>query len=73
MRGARLRVDLEERILCVDNEIVAPIEIPEGQRMALLNGWDETDILLREEGEAIAVFETRHREAQPWLFQAPSR
>lgn len=73
MRGARLRVDLEERILCVDNEIVAPIEIPEGQRMALLNGWDETDILLREEGEAIAGFETRHREAQPWLFQAPSR
>jgi 3-isopropylmalate/(R)-2-methylmalate dehydratase small subunit len=31
-RGARFRVDLEERILCVDNEIVAPIDIPEGQR-----------------------------------------
>ena len=71
-RGARLRVDLEERILCVDNEIVAPIDLPEGQRMALLNGWDETDFLLQEEGDAISDFETRHSEAQPWLFQGSS-
>ena len=68
-RGARFRIDLEERILCVDNEIVATIDLPEGQRMALLNGWDETDVLLQEEGEAISGFETRHRMAQPWLFQ----
>jgi 3-isopropylmalate/(R)-2-methylmalate dehydratase small subunit len=71
-RGARFRIDLEERILCVDNEIVATIDLPEGQRMALLNGWDETDVLLQEEGEAISGFETWHRLAQPWLFQGPS-
>ena len=72
-RGARFRIDLEERILCVDNEIVASIDLPEGQRMALLNGWDETDILLREEGEAISGFEDQHRLAQPWLFADPNR
>ena len=71
-RGARFRVDLEKRILCVDNEIVATIDLPEGQRMALLNGWDETDILLREDGEAISDFEAQHRCAQPWLFQEPT-
>ena len=68
-RGGRFRIDLEERSLCVDNEVVGSIDIPEGQRAALLNGWDETDILLREEGEAIAAFEAQHDLAQPWLFE----
>jgi 3-isopropylmalate/(R)-2-methylmalate dehydratase small subunit len=66
--GAKFRVDLEARALSVDGEKVASIDIPEGQRTALLNGWDETDILLREEGEAISTFEAQHRIAQPWLF-----
>lgn len=66
-RGARFRVDLEERLLCVDNEQIAVIDIPESTRAALLNGWDETDILLREEREAIAAFETRRGLEQPWL------
>ena len=43
--------------------------MPDGQRAALLNGWDETDIILREEGDAIAAFEALHREQQPWLFR----
>ena len=72
-RGARFRIDLEERTLCVDNEMVATIDLPEGQRAALLNGWDETDIMLREEGEAISGFEAQHRLAQPWLFQEQSK
>ena len=72
-RGVRFRIDLEERTLCVDNEMVATIDLPEGQRAALLNGWDETDIMLREEGEAISGFEAQHRMAQPWLFQEQSK
>ena len=68
-RGALFRVDLEGRALWVDGEMVATIDIPEGQRVALLKGWDEIDILLRDEGEAIVAFETQHRDAQPWLFQ----
>ena len=68
-RGARFRIDLGNRTLDVDNQQIATIDIPEGQRQALLNGWDETDVLLREEGESISTFEARHRIAQPWLFQ----
>jgi 3-isopropylmalate/(R)-2-methylmalate dehydratase small subunit len=66
--GAIFTVDLKNRALKVDGEAVAPIEIPEDQRQALLNGWDETDILVKEEGERIAAFEQNHRTAQPWLF-----
>jgi 3-isopropylmalate/(R)-2-methylmalate dehydratase small subunit len=63
--GAIFTIDLQNRVLKVDGEAVAPIEI---QRQALLNGWDETDILVKEEGERIAAFEQNHRAAQPWLF-----
>jgi 3-isopropylmalate/(R)-2-methylmalate dehydratase small subunit len=66
--AAIFTIDLENRVLKVDGEIVAPIDLPEGQRQALINGWDETDILLKEEGERIAAFERDHRAAQPWLF-----
>ena len=72
-RGARFRIDLGDRTLGVDNQQIATIDIPEGRRQALLNGWDETDVLLREEGEAISSFEARHRIAQPWLFQEQAR
>lgn len=71
-KGAKFRVDLEAREVSVDGLKVATIDIPDGQRQALLNGWDETDILLREEGASIAAFEAQHRIAQPWLFQEPS-
>ncbi len=66
--GAIFTVDLESRALLVDGVLVAAIDLPEGQRQALLNGWDEIDLMLREEGGAIAAFEAGHRVAQPWLF-----
>lgn len=71
-KGAIFRVDLVAREVSVDGRIVASIGLPDGQREALLNGWDETDILLREEGAAIAAFEAQHRNAQPWLFEEPT-
>ena len=72
-RGERFRVDLVNKVLCVENEIVGPIDIPEGQRAALLNGWDEIETMSREEGAAIDAFERRHREAQAWLFPAAEK
>ncbi len=68
-RRAVFRIDLETREVHVDGERVASIDIGDNRRAALLNGWDETDIVLREDGEAIAAFEAQHRIAQPWLFQ----
>lgn len=66
--GAIFTVDLESRLLSVDGEKIAAIDLPEPTRQAFLHGWDEIDLMLREEGEAIAAFEARHREDQPWLF-----
>jgi len=67
--GATFEVDLEQRMLRVDRDVVASIDIAEADRKMLLNGWDETDVILREDGAAIETFETRHQAAQPWLFQ----
>lgn len=67
--GAIFEVDLDQRALRVDGKTVARIDIAEADRTMLLNGWDETDVILREDGAAIEAFETRHRVAQPWLFQ----
>jgi len=66
--GAIFTVDLERRALLVDGVPVAAIDLPDGQRQTLLNGWDEIDLMLKEEGEVIAAFESGHRAAQPWLF-----
>ncbi len=71
-QGALFSVDLETRLLSVAGDKVASIDLPDGQRTALLNGWDETDVILREKGDAIAAFEALHREQQPWLFREPS-
>lgn len=68
LAGAMFRIDLEAREIAVNGEKVAVIDMPEGQRLALLNGWDEIDILMREESDAIDAFEQQHRVAQPWLF-----
>jgi len=66
---AIFRIDLEAREVHVDGKRVASIDIGDTQRAALLNGWDDTDIVLREDGAAISAFEAQHRIAQPWLFQ----
>lgn len=71
-KGPRFRIDLEACEISLDGVRIAAIDIPDGPRAALLNGWDETDILLREEGDAIAAFEAYHRIAQPWLFLEPA-
>ncbi|MGX1306430.1 3-isopropylmalate/(R)-2-methylmalate dehydratase small subunit [Amorphus suaedae] len=67
--GETFEVDLDQRTLRVDGEKVAGIDIAEADRTMLLNGWDETDVIVREDGDAIETFEARHRVAQPWLFQ----
>ena len=68
-RGALFRIDLEAQGIWVDSELAATFDIPHAQRAALLNGWDEIDMLLSEEGDSIEAFETQYRACHPWLFQ----
>lgn len=66
--GALLEVDLPTRAVAIESGPVARFEIKSEDAKALLNGWDQTKRILHENGEDIDEFETRHRNAQPWLF-----
>ncbi|MFT6775460.1 MAG: 3-isopropylmalate/(R)-2-methylmalate dehydratase small subunit [Paracoccaceae bacterium] len=66
--GAMFEVDLPERRLSVDGERIAPLELSDTAREALMQGWDEIDLILNREMDHVRGFETAHRAAQPWLF-----
>lgn len=40
------------------------------RRDALLNGWDEVDVIVDNHGEAIDAFERQQQRRQPWLWSA---
>jgi 3-isopropylmalate/(R)-2-methylmalate dehydratase small subunit len=65
-------IDLEAQTLVVDNDAPISFEVGKEYRLALLNGWDETELILNARGDDIATFETRHAIAQPWLFKGAS-
>lgn len=64
--GAEIKVDLQNCTVMVGGQIY-PFFVVEHQRQALLNGWDETDAILANDGAAIADFESRQKMIQPWL------
>lgn len=68
--GALFEADLATMSVAVDGREVIEIDLGSRQREAMLNGWDETDMLLREDGEHIAAFEAAHRQRHPWLFHS---
>lgn len=67
-RGETLTVDLP--IQQISGAGLEPIgfDIAPDRKEALLNGWDETALLLNSHGQDIAAFETRQRAEQPWLY-----
>jgi 3-isopropylmalate/(R)-2-methylmalate dehydratase small subunit len=67
--GQPFIIDLEMQTIRVGDAPPLAFEIAAQHRLALLNGWDETDMILNARGDAIAAFEERHRRIQPWLFE----
>ena len=65
--GAALTVDLHSCAISVDGATF-PFAVAEHHRQALLNGWDETDMILAQDADAIAHFESRQKMTQPWLY-----
>ncbi|UJF24788.1 3-isopropylmalate dehydratase small subunit [Suttonella sp. R2A3] len=61
-----IEVDLEVKAVRV-GDAVWPFELDEFRRQALLQGLDEIGQTLTHADE-IAAFETRHRQAFPWIF-----
>jgi 3-isopropylmalate/(R)-2-methylmalate dehydratase small subunit len=67
----RLTVDLVRNIVTSPNGEEISFALPEDRRTSLLEGLDETSLILRHEGE-IDAFQARLRAEQPWVFQAKS-
>ncbi len=65
--GQIFTVDLESETLAVGNRSLA-FAIPPERRLALLNGWDETDQVINQHGAEIDTFEAGQRAVQPWLY-----
>ena len=67
--GGHLTVDLEQLCITGSDGMIQTFAIREERRQALLNGWDDTDLILHQWGEAIDRFETRQQRVQPWLYR----
>ena len=73
-KAARVREEMDTKMSQVRQELgaegLAPISfsIPPERRLALLNGWDETDQIVNQYSGEIEAFEVRQRQSQPWLY-----
>jgi len=67
--GGELEVDLTTCTINSPEMTPIPFEVDPSRREALLQGWDEIAIALRQDADAIAAFEHRQRIAQPWLYE----
>ncbi|WP_343614495.1 3-isopropylmalate dehydratase small subunit [Novosphingobium sp.] len=65
--GQTFSVDLEAQTLTVGNRHLS-FDIAPERKLALLNGWDETAVLLHQFAGDIAEFETRQKASAPWLY-----
>ena len=65
-------VDLPAQVIRAGGEEIA-FEIAPGLKEALLNGWDEVDVMLAHHAAEIAAFEDGQRQQQPWLYAGEER
>lgn len=63
-------VDLQAQAIVADGETI-PFSVPDANRVRLLNGWDDIDLILEQEGGPVAAFESDQQRQQPWLYEAP--
>lgn len=66
--GVIFSVDLNSQQLTAEGLAPIPFSIPPERRLALLNGWDETDQIVNQYSDEIEAFEARQSESQPWLY-----
>ena len=63
-----ISIDLAEGLIRVEGQSPIAFDVPAFRRNALLNGWDEIDMVLTEDGDDIRAFENKRRSDAPWLF-----
>ena len=67
-----LSVDLGDRTVTTSGGAVLRFDMVEADRQALINGWDEIDMLDAACRDRIDRFEAAYRGRRPWLFRAPA-
>ena len=67
--GYQLTVDLQAQTVTRPDGKQYSFEIDEFRKHCLLNGLDDIGLTL-EDADAIRAFEEKHRQSQPWLFDA---
>lgn len=64
-----LAIDLEGQTITRPDGAVIPFAMVDWRRQALIHGWDEIDLILRQRAGDIAAFERARRAAHPWLHR----
>ena len=67
--GLPMEVDLEARQVRRRSGAPISFEVEPWRREALLNGWDEIAIIIKQDGDRITDFERDQRASKPWLYQ----
>jgi 3-isopropylmalate/(R)-2-methylmalate dehydratase small subunit len=65
--GYRLSVDLAAQTVTTPSGEVHAFEVDAFRKHCLLNGLDDIGLTMQQE-DKIRLFETKHKQAQPWLF-----
>jgi len=63
----RFALDLDAQSLTVGNQTFT-FDIAQERKLSLMNGWDETGLLLHQYADAITAFETSQQATCPWLY-----
>ncbi len=66
-------IDLVAKTISTSGGTAIAFDIPEADRLALINGWDEIDVISDTYQHEINAFEARYRQLRPWLFKALER
>ena len=67
--GEAITVDLATNLITLADGAAISFTLPDADREALLNGWDEIDGIRTKYSSAIADFENRQRKNAPWLWE----
>ena len=67
--GYRLSIDLATQTLMTPSGQTFSFDITKHRKHCLLKGLDEIGLTLQR-SEEITAFETKHKQTQPWLYQA---
>lgn len=67
--GGDFTIDLETQTVTTHDLEPLGFDIPVERKLALANGWDETDMILSQFADDIANFEQRQRSCRPWLYE----